>query len=77
MTTLHAYNPVVLENAIIYSDNIYFAKAALKIGAAEMYDSLKRHWESNIRFSFPDYIADAALLHFLFIPIIFTLQRQH
>ena len=42
VTTLHAYNPVVLENAIIYSDNIYFAKAALKIGAEEMKDSLLR-----------------------------------
>lgn len=42
VTTLHAYNPVVLENAIIYSDNIYFAKAALKIGAEEMKDSLQR-----------------------------------
>ena len=40
VTTLHAYDPVVLENAIIYSDNIYFAKAALKIGAEEMKDSL-------------------------------------
>lgn len=42
VTTLHAYNPVILENAIIYSDNIYFAKAALKIGAEEMKDSLSR-----------------------------------
>lgn len=33
VTTLHAYEPVILENAIMYSDNIYFAKAALKIGA--------------------------------------------
>ena len=40
VTTLHAYDPVVLENALIYSDNIYFAKAALKIGANEMKDSL-------------------------------------
>ena len=40
MTTLHAYEPVVLENALIYSDNIYFAKAALKIGAEELKDSL-------------------------------------
>ena len=40
VTTLHAYEPVVLENALIYSDNIYFAKAALKIGAKEMKDSL-------------------------------------
>lgn len=42
VTTLHAYDPVVLENAIIYSDNIYFAKAALKIGTEEMKDSLLR-----------------------------------
>ena len=42
VTTLHAYDPVVLENALIYSDNIYFAKAALKIGAEEMKNSLLR-----------------------------------
>ena len=40
VTTLHAYEPVILENALIYSDNIYFAKAALKIGAEEMESSL-------------------------------------
>lgn len=40
VTTLHACEPVVLENALIYSDNIYFAKAALKIGAEEMESSL-------------------------------------
>lgn len=42
VTTLHAYEPVVLENALIYSDNIYFAKAALKIGAEEMKKVLLR-----------------------------------
>lgn len=36
VNTLHTYEPVILENALIYSDNIYFAKAALKIGAEEM-----------------------------------------
>ncbi len=36
VTTLHAYEPVTLENALMYSDNIYFAKAALKIGADEL-----------------------------------------
>lgn len=36
VTTLHTYKPVILENALIYSDNIYFAKAALKIGSEEM-----------------------------------------
>lgn len=40
VTTLHAYEPVILENALIYSDNIYFAKAALKIGYEEMESSL-------------------------------------
>ena len=40
VTTLHAYEPVILENALIYSDNIYFAKVALKIGANELESSL-------------------------------------
>ena len=40
VTILHAYEPVILENALIYSDNIYFAKAALKIGSEEMESSL-------------------------------------
>lgn len=41
VTTLHTYSPVTLENALIYSDNIYFAKAALKIGSEELESSLK------------------------------------
>lgn len=40
VTTLHDYEPAVLENALIYSDNIYFAKAALKIGAEQLASSL-------------------------------------
>lgn len=40
ITTLHTYQPVILENALIYSDNIYFAKAALKIGTKQMEKSL-------------------------------------
>lgn len=40
ITTLHTYEPVNLENALIHSDNIYFAKAALKIGAENMKTSL-------------------------------------
>ena len=40
VTTLHAYEPVILKNAIIYSDNIYFAKLALKIGAENLEKSL-------------------------------------
>lgn len=40
VTTLHAYSPVNMENALIYSDNIYFAKAALKIGAEALQEGL-------------------------------------
>ena len=42
VTTLHEYEPVVLENALIYSDNIYFAKAALKIGGDKMKEYLQK-----------------------------------
>ena len=41
VTTLHEYSPVNLENALIYSDNIYFAEAALNIGADNLMKSLK------------------------------------
>lgn len=36
VTTLHEYWPVTLENALVYSDNIYFAKAALRIGGEKL-----------------------------------------
>lgn len=42
VTTLHDYSPVTLENALIYSDNIYFAKAALAIGAEGMQTALDK-----------------------------------
>ncbi|WP_394910716.1 penicillin-binding transpeptidase domain-containing protein [uncultured Robinsoniella sp.] len=42
VTTLHAYEPVILENAMIYSDNIYFAKAALKMGADQLEGQLDK-----------------------------------
>lgn len=41
VTTLHATNPATLENAMINSDNIYFAKAALKIGAESLQTELE------------------------------------
>lgn len=41
VTTLHAAEPAVLENALIYSDNIYFAKAALNIGQEKLEAELK------------------------------------
>lgn len=43
ITTLHEYGDEgILRNAMIYSDNIYFAKAALKIGADTLEEELKR-----------------------------------
>jgi cell division protein FtsI/penicillin-binding protein 2 len=42
VTTLHDYSPVILENAFIYSDNIYFAKAALKIGYDDFMSGLDK-----------------------------------
>lgn len=42
VTTLHDYSPVTLENALIYSDNIYFAKAALTIGSDGMKTTLDK-----------------------------------
>lgn len=43
VTTLKEYSgPANLENALIYSDNIYFAKAALKIGADTLSSELNK-----------------------------------
>lgn len=51
VTTLHAYEPVTMENALVYSDNIYFAKAALKIGADALEHALKElKFEEQIPF---------------------------
>ena len=42
ITTLSTYNgPANLKNALIHSDNIYFDKAALKIGGKNLINSLK------------------------------------
>lgn len=44
VTTLHAADPNNLRNALVYSDNVYFAKAASRIGGealANAYDALK------------------------------------
>ena len=44
VTTLHAPTPNNLKNAIIYSDNVYFARSAVEIGKDELtsgYDKLK------------------------------------
>lgn len=42
VTTLHTYDQAVLKNALIYSDNIYFAKTALKIGADSLAKQLDK-----------------------------------
>ena len=42
VTTLHEYEPVTLKNAMIYSDNIFFAKAALRIGKENLERELDR-----------------------------------
>lgn len=42
VTTLHDSSPLNLENAFIYSNNIYFAKAALKIGYNDFMSGLDK-----------------------------------
>lgn len=42
VTTLHDSSPLNLENAFIYSNNIYFAKAALKIGSNDFMAGLDK-----------------------------------
>ena len=53
VTTLHDYEPVILKNALIYSDNIYFAKAALKIGKDTLKDQLDNlGFGESLKFTF-------------------------
>lgn len=42
VTTLHAPTPNNLKNALIYSDNVYFAKAALEIGKTNLEKGYKK-----------------------------------
>ncbi len=42
VTTLQAYDDARMENALIYSDNIYFAKAALRVGMAGFGEQMSR-----------------------------------
>ncbi len=42
VTTLHAPTPNDLKNALIYSDNVYFAKAATNIGKEDLIDGYKK-----------------------------------
>lgn len=55
ITTLTAYNGKKnLKNAIVYSDNIYFARAVLKIGEGTFIEGLKKiKFNENINFEMP------------------------
>ena len=55
ITTLTAYNGKKnLKNAIVYSDNIYFAQAVLKIGEKTFIEGLKKiKFNENIDFEMP------------------------
>ncbi|MCM3116118.1 penicillin-binding transpeptidase domain-containing protein [Neobacillus sp. MER 74] len=55
VTRVHAGSaPVNLEKAFVFSDNIYFAQAALKTGKAAFADGLKKFgFEEELAFPFP------------------------
>lgn len=55
VTTLQGYGDLVnLENAFVYSDNIYFARAALNIGTDTLIDSFKKMgFEEQMPFELP------------------------
>ncbi|MED3561210.1 penicillin-binding transpeptidase domain-containing protein [Bacillus xiapuensis] len=54
VTRVHEASPVNLEKAFIYSDNIYFAQAALKIGRTTFIDGLKKFgFEKEWDYAFP------------------------
>ncbi|MDR4949993.1 penicillin-binding transpeptidase domain-containing protein [Neobacillus cucumis] len=55
VTRVHAgTDPVNLEKALVYSDNIYFAQAALRIGKDKFVDGLKKFgFEEDLGYPFP------------------------
>ncbi|MFK9091491.1 penicillin-binding transpeptidase domain-containing protein [Bacillus salipaludis] len=55
VTRVHAgTDPVNLEKALVFSDNIYFAQAALKIGKEGFADGLKKFgFEEELGYTFP------------------------
>ena len=70
VTTMEEYDePAILKNALVYSDNIYFAKAALKIGKDKFTSSLdKLGFNKEIKFvqslqksSYGDIVSEADL----------------
>jgi penicillin-binding protein 3 len=54
VTRVHTASPVNLEKALIFSDNIYFAQAALKIGKDNLSTGLQNFWfEKTLEYPFP------------------------
>ncbi|MGG1401354.1 penicillin-binding transpeptidase domain-containing protein [Bacillus salipaludis] len=54
VTRVHEASPVNLEKAFVYSDNIYFAQAALKTGRTAFIDGLKKFgFEKEQDYPFP------------------------
>lgn len=54
VTRVHEASPVNLENALVYSDNIYFAQAALGMGKDAFADGLRRFgFEEKSGFAYP------------------------
>jgi penicillin-binding protein 3 len=54
VTRVHGGSPINLEKALVFSDNIYFAQAALKTGKDVFADGLKKFgFEEDLAFPFP------------------------
>jgi penicillin-binding protein 3 len=54
VTRVHVGSPVNLEKALVFSDNIYFAQAALKIGREGFTEGLKKFgFEEELAYPFP------------------------
>lgn len=54
VTRVHSGSPINLEKAFVYSDNIYFAQAALKMGKADFSAGLKKFgFESEMAYPYP------------------------
>lgn len=54
VTRVHETSPVNLEKALVFSDNIYFAQTALKVGKEAFADGLKKFgFEEELVYPFP------------------------
>ncbi|MCH6267432.1 penicillin-binding transpeptidase domain-containing protein [Neobacillus citreus] len=54
VTRVHEGSPINLEKALVFSDNIYFAQAALKMGKDGFSDGLKKFgFEEQLPFAYP------------------------